>query len=119
VAEDFSYAGVALKPYAPVHVAGSRDGSGNLSIRWVRRTRLGGHWQDSVDVPLSETSEGYEVEIMNGVNVVRTISASTQSCAYSATEQTTDFGSPQAFVAVRIYQMSALVGRGYKAEASV
>ncbi len=119
VAEDFTYGGVALKPYSPVHVAGSRDGSGNLSISWVRRTRLGGHWQDSVDVPLSEASEAYEVDIMNGGSVVRTISATIQSCDYSATDQTTDFGSPQATVTVRVYQLSAMVGRGYKAEANI
>ncbi|MFO0389903.1 MAG: glycoside hydrolase TIM-barrel-like domain-containing protein [Alphaproteobacteria bacterium] len=119
VAEDFTYGGVALKPYAPVHVTGSRDGSSNLTISWVRRTRLGGHWQDGVDVPLSETAEGYEVDIINGSNVVRTITTNTPSVVYSAAQQTTDFGSPQASVIVRVYQMSALVGRGYKAEVSV
>ncbi len=119
VAEDFTYSGVALKPYAPVHVTGVRDGSGNLSISWVRRTRLGGHWQDNIDAPLSEAIEVYEVDIMNAGNVMRTISVSTASASYSAASQTTDFGSPQASLTVRVYQLSALVGRGYRAEVNI
>ena len=35
--------GRAERPYAPVHLVGSRDGSQNLTITWVRRTRLGGN----------------------------------------------------------------------------
>lgn len=113
-AQDFLYTGVALKPYSPVHIAGSRDGSGNLSVSWVRRTRLGGDWRDGVDVPLNETTEAYEVEILNGVNVARTLSGLTSAAAtYSAAQQVIDFGSVQSSVSVRIYQLSALVGRGY------
>jgi hypothetical protein len=52
--QSFTYTGVALKPYSPVHAQGSRDGSGNLTINWIRRTRLGGNWQDAIDVPLNE-----------------------------------------------------------------
>ncbi|GIW56419.1 MAG: hypothetical protein KatS3mg082_2823 [Nitrospiraceae bacterium] len=35
-----------LKPYAPVHLAGSRNGGGDLTVTWVRRTRIGGDWRD-------------------------------------------------------------------------
>jgi hypothetical protein len=115
-AQSFVYAASALKPYAPVHVQGARDGAGNLTLTWVRRTRAGGDWLDNVDAPLNETTELYDVEILNGVNVVRTFSALTSPTAsYSAAQQTTDFGSPQASVSVRIYQLSAAVGRGYAA----
>ncbi len=117
--EDFTYTGVGLKPYSPVHIAGSRDGSGNLTISWIRRTRLGGEWRDGVDAPLSESSEAYDIDIMNGSTVVRTISASTPTASYSAASQTTDFGSPQSSVSVRVYQLSAIVGRGYAGNASV
>lgn len=113
-AQNFTYSGAALKPYSPVHIEGTRDGAGNLSMTWIRRTRLGGSWQDGIDVPLNEEVEAYEVDIMNGGNVVRTISGlSTSAASYSAAEQTADFGSPQASVSVRIYQMSGIVGRGY------
>jgi len=119
-AQDFTYTGVALKPYSPVHIEGARDISGNLTIRWIRRTRLSGEWQDGVDVALNETSEAYEVDVMNGSTVVRTITGlSSPTASYSAADQTTDFGSPQASVTVSIYQLSGSVGRGYAGNASI
>lgn len=116
-----SYAATArsLKPYSPVHVKGSRDGSGNLAISWVRRARLTAEWRDYADATVAEMTESYEIDILNGSNVVRTISVSTSTAVYSATEQTADFGSPQSSLSVRIYQLSELVGRGIAAEAVV
>lgn len=116
----FTNTGVGLKPYAPVHISGSRDDSGSLTISWIRRTRVDGEWRDYVDVPLGESSEAYEVDIMDGSTVVRTIdSLSSAAATYSAADQTTDFGSPQASVHVHIYQLSATVGRGYAGEATI
>jgi hypothetical protein len=118
--QNFSYNGAALKPYSPVHIVGTRDGSGNLSIGWVRRTRISGGWQDNVDVPLNEETEAYEVDIMDGSNVVRTITGlTTPTASYTAAEQTTDFGSLQANLLVKVYQLSAIVGRGYAGIATV
>ena len=34
----FTNEAASLKPYAPVHVQGTRSGSGDLTITWVRRT---------------------------------------------------------------------------------
>jgi hypothetical protein len=117
---NFVYTGVALKPYSPAHVSGSRDSGGNLTISWVRRARLGGNWQDNIDVPLNERIENYDIEIMNGGNVQRTFSAvSTTSVVYNSSQQIADFGSNQAIVSVKIYQISSIVGRGYPAVASV
>ncbi len=118
-AQSFAYNANALKPYAPAHVAGERDGAGNLTISWIRRTRHGGSWRDGVDVPLSEASEAYEIDILDGEDVVRTLSASTPSVSYDAADQTSDFGSPQSSVSVKIYQMSERIGRGRPAEVSV
>jgi hypothetical protein len=113
--------GRAEQPYAPAQVAGSRDMSGNLTITWLRRTRVGGEWLDGTGtVPLSEASEAYEVEILNGGTVVRTITGLTSaSASYSAAAQTSDFGSAQSSVAVRVYQISNIVGRGVAAGATV
>jgi len=118
--QDFTYTAVALKPYSPVQITGLRDGSSNLTISWFRRTRLGGDWQDSVDVPLSETSEAYQVDIMNGSTVVRTLTGLTSPIAsYTAAQQVTDFGSTQSSVSINVYQMSGIVGRGYAGVAAV
>nr|BDD45277.1 hypothetical protein 1 [bacterium] len=108
----FTYTAKTLKPLSPVHIKGEWDGSDNLTISWKRRTRLGGEWRDGVDVPLSEEVEKYEVDIMNIGTVVRTIITATPEATYTATEQTTDFGSVQSSIEVNIYQLSSVVGRG-------
>lgn len=116
----FIYTGKTLRPYSPVHIAGARDGGGNLTLTWVRRTRINGEWRDGVDVPLGEETELYDVEIMNGATVVRTISSLTSATAsYSAANQVIDFGSPQASLTVKIYQRSTTFGRGVAGEATV
>ncbi|WP_156796395.1 hypothetical protein [Brevundimonas sp. BAL3] len=56
---------------------------------------------------------------MNGATVVRTLSVTTPTAIYTAAQQTADFGAPQASIAVRIYQMSATVGRGRAALATL
>jgi hypothetical protein len=120
IAQDFTYSAKSLKPYAPVHIAGSRNGSNDLSISWKRRTRLNGDWRDGVDIPLSEESERYEVDIMQGVTVKRTITGLTSpSVTYTAVSQVSDFGATQSSVLVNVYQLSAAVGRGYWGSATI
>ncbi|MBV8938337.1 MAG: glycoside hydrolase TIM-barrel-like domain-containing protein [Alphaproteobacteria bacterium] len=115
-----TYTGICAKPYAPSQVQGARDGSGNLTISWVRRTRVSGEWQDYVDVPLNEGAEAYEVDILQSGAVVRTLSGlSAPSAGYTAAQQASDFGGTQSSVSVRVYQLSAVVGRGYGASAVV
>ncbi|MBX6329380.1 MAG: hypothetical protein IRY89_12480, partial [Pseudolabrys sp.] len=41
------------------------------------------------------------------------------AATYTAAEQIADFGAPQASVAVRVYQLSATVGRGRPAAATL
>ena len=115
----FTTTGKGLKPYAPCQIKGTRDGSNNLTISWVRRTRKGGMLVDYKDVDLSELSEAYEVDILFGSTVVRTLSTSTPTVSYSAANQTIDFGSIQSSVNVKIYQLSSYVGRGYAATATI
>jgi hypothetical protein len=116
---NFTYRGVNLETYSPTHGKGERDVSSNLTISWTRRTRVGGEWRSLVDASIGETLESYEVDVMNGSTIVRTLTSSTQSVIYSAANQTTDFGSPQASVTVRIYQLSSVVGRGQPLEVTV
>jgi hypothetical protein len=118
VEQDFTYGGVALMPYSPAQLGGMRDGSGNLTLSWVRRTRINGGWQDGVDVPLNETSEAYAVDIMSGGTVMRTLEGlASPTVIYSAAQQVADFGSVQTSVPVNVYQLSETIGRGYAASA--
>lgn len=112
-----------LAPYAPVHLAGGRNGGGDLTITWVRRTRIGGDWRDGTgQVPLGEASESYELDVLDapGGAVVRTITGlASPTAVYTAADQTADFGAPQSLVHVTVTQMSAVAGRGFPATASL
>jgi hypothetical protein len=121
----FANAAVGLKPYSPVQVKATRDGPGNITITWIRRTRVGGEWRDLVDAPLSEASESYEVDIFDNDSsgnpfVVRTLKPITsETVVYTTADQVTDFGSNQASVDIEAFQISAVVGRGFGRKATV
>jgi hypothetical protein len=118
-AEAFTPAGRGLVPFAPVNVEQPwRTGRvpGDLTIRWVRRSRdLSSDSWEIGEPPLAETVEAYEVEIRDGATLKRTLSSGSTSVLYSAAAQTADFGAAltagQSFT-VRIYQVSARLGRG-------
>lgn len=114
----FTYDAVNLETLSGVHPRGVRS-AGDLTVTWQRRTRVGGAWRDYVDASLGETSQNYEVDVMDGATVKRTLTATTPGVLYTSAMQVTDFGSPQASVTVNIYQLSAVVGRGYKLEATL
>ena len=66
-------------------------------------------------MPLAEDFEAYEVDILDGATVTRTLQAATTSALYTAAQQTADWGAPLGpgqSLAIRIYQLSALIGRG-------
>lgn len=121
--EPFTYAGINLKPLSPVHLNGNRHPSTNdWTLDWVRRARINFEWRDYVDVPLDETSEAYEVEIWDSgyTTLKRTLTGITgQTTAYTSSQQVTDWGSNQATIYLKIFQLSATVGRGYPLIASI
>ena len=114
VEKQFTPTAEDLKPYAPVQLQAIDDGMSGIDLSWVRRTRIGGELSDGSDVPLSEASEQYEVDILDapGGNVLRTLTTTTQSVNYPAADVTTDFGSVPATLDVVVYQISGAIGRG-------
>ena len=116
----FTYQGVNLECLSPVAAKGSRDGSGNFSGSFTRRSRLSSSWwTNGVQAPVGESSESYEIDVMSGATVKRTLTASSPSFSYSAADQAADFGSAQPSITFRIYQLSASVGRGYPLEVTL
>jgi hypothetical protein len=113
-----TFVGEGLKPLSPAHVRGTRT-AGDLNLTWVRRTRIGGDSWDGIDVPLGETQERYEIDILDGPTVKRTLTAASPAVTYSAAQQTEDFGSPQPSIALRLFQMSATRGRGTPREVTL
>lgn len=114
----FTNTNVRLKPLSVANVTGTRDGSDNLIIEWDDRLRFGHAWGDS-EFPTDEPELEFEVDVMDGSTVVRTITTTSTTASYTAAEQTTDFGSPQNPLTVKIYKISSRVGRGYVKEASI
>ena len=114
-------------PAAPVHPTFSRDGSNNLTIGWTRRTRYGGDWLESTPyVPLNEDSEAYQINVLSGGSVVRTISWTSGTydgngnpyATYSAADQTTDGFTPGNPITVNIMQISVEAGLGFPLNAT-
>src|SRR5690606_27363002 len=119
VAQTFTPEGAGLRPFSVAHVEQPwrRPRSpGDLTIRWKRRSRtLSADSWGGLEVPLGEELEAYEVEILDGATVKRVLSTTTSSAVYSSADQTADWGAPLGpgdNLTIRIFQLSALVGRG-------
>lgn len=120
--QSFAGQGEALKPFSPVHIHGTYS-AGDLIIEWTRRGRLGQELRSGSDIPLSEETEAYEVDIIapgsSPETAVRTIETTTTTATYTAAEQAADgFGGGDPIM-VRVYQISATVGRGTPGEATL
>ncbi|MCB1380528.1 MAG: glycoside hydrolase/phage tail family protein [Alphaproteobacteria bacterium] len=123
---DISYAqvafapkGIGLRPYAVAHVSQPWKFArtpGDLTISWTRRTRaIAGDSWEAIEVPLFEDAESYEVDILNGSTVKRTLAASSTSVLYNGAQQIADWGAllvPGNSLQLAIYQLSAQFGRG-------
>lgn len=115
----FTARGVALECYAPTHIKGSRSGGGDLTITWMRRNRLDGEWRDKVDVPMSEATEKYQVNVMNGSAVISIITVTSATATYTVAQQIADFGSAQLSITVGIFQINATINGGTIATATL
>ncbi|PZA12721.1 hypothetical protein DNX69_07445 [Rhodopseudomonas palustris] len=108
----------ALRPLAPVHLTARRVADG-VRIGWIRRTRIDGDgW--GVEVPLGEDNEAYAVDILGPSGaVVRSMQSAVPMALYAAADELADFGAPQAALTLRVAQLSATVGPGFAATATV
>jgi Mu transposase, C-terminal domain len=102
-----------LMPFAPAQARLRREANDDLSLRWLHRDRaLSADSWVHAEVPMSEASESYDLEILNAGVVVRTVShLTTPGFTWTTAMQTADVGGPVTSVDVRIYQIGAL-GRG-------
>jgi hypothetical protein len=115
----FTPEGVGLRPFSVAHVEQPwrrARAPGDLVIRWTRRSRaLAADGWTAPEVPLAEDTEGYEVEVLDGSSVARTLSTGTTSATYTTAQQLADRGAllgPGDILDLRIFQLSAAVGRG-------
>ena len=119
IAETFAFTGRGRRPYAPAQLRGRRDhATGDWTLTWARRTRVGGDTWDVAEVPLGEASEAYRLEILDapGGAALRTVELSAPAFLYTAAMQAADFGAPVWNVPMRVAQLSAVYGAGIAAE---
>lgn len=97
--QSFTNTGEGKRPYSPVNVAGSWDGSNNLTITWDSRSRMnaGGLGEDD--------QFNFEVEIITGAGRVITATG-VETATYTAAQQTTDGLSPGDSITGRVRQLS-------------
>ncbi len=113
-----SFSGRGQKPFSPVHIKAQRTASG-IQLSWIRRTRLGGDDWQLVEVPLSEEQEAYEIDIINGQTLVRTLFSQQQQITYTSAQESADWASPQTQLDIVVYQISSTFGRGTPNESIV
>lgn len=101
---------------APVQLRARRMAGGDIAVAWLRQTRAGGDAWEPVEVPLGEASEAYEVEILDGGDVVRAMAADAAAVTYTAAQQVADFGTLPDAIGVRVRQISATGGPGLPGE---
>lgn len=109
--QSIKVAGNELKPWAPVHlkVAGISD----LTLTWERRTRLRGALRDGTSlVPVEEDTERFEVDVLDGNTLLRTIVVDGTTTAIYTTAQQVEDGLTGAATFI-VHQISAQVGRGF------
>lgn len=115
--ESFTCEGVSLKPLAPVNVRRTVGTANQITVTWYRRTRLACTFTGAsgISVPLGELTEAYEVDVVliAGSVLKRTLTASSASAIYTAAMQTADGIGASTPIRFDVYQMSAVVGRGY------
>lgn len=119
VAQAFTPAGEALVPFSPVHIKVKRLNNDDVRISWTRRERMAILNMWGTQTELSETVEAYEIDLLAGDTLLRTLEAGAPFVEYTAADQAADFDTSGAVLTIRIHQMSAVVGRGHVGELEI
>ena len=108
--------GVALAlPLPPVHLRATRIASGDIALRWVRRSRGDGDGWGAAESPLEHVPERYRLTIFDGMTAVRTLEVTGPDALYAGAEQAADFGGPPSGFAFTVAQVSPVLGVGHAA----
>jgi hypothetical protein len=93
--------------WAPTHIRRHRDSSANLFIDWSPRARLG----NAAAPYQSAYFTGYTISFTHA-SVTKTYATTDSAFTYTAAQQTTDFGAPQASLAYSLAAVNSLSGAG-------
>lgn len=101
-----------MTPLAPAHLRAVRAASGDVTLRWVRRSRAdAGSWA-ALEVGLDYAPEAYRVTILDGTTPVRMLEAASSEASYPAAAQVADFGALPASFGFAVSQLGAEFGAG-------
>jgi hypothetical protein len=85
-----AFDGIGLRPYPVAHLAAIENLAGDLSVTWIRRTRIDGdNWQSS-EVQLGENAESYVVRVLQADIVLREDTVSVPTWLYPSAAQISD-----------------------------
>lgn len=124
VSVEIELSGARLRPFAPVHVTGERDGSANLTIRWVPRTRAAARLLGpAIPHACFCEEDRYLLDLFDPAapsTVVRTVEVEDAlETIYTATQQTADGITPGAPVIVEVARASRIFTKGTAARYTV
>ncbi|MBL3552556.1 baseplate multidomain protein megatron [Rhodovulum sulfidophilum] len=106
-----AFDGIGLRPYAPCHLRSRKGPGGDLTLSWIRRTRIDGDSWASVEVPLGEAREVYALRVMNEAgDELRAETVTAPVWTYTTAMQMVD-GAAAPF-AVEVAQLSDQFGPG-------
>lgn len=119
ITQALTNSGICLTPLSPQHIRGVRDGSLNLTLTWMPRSRYpSGNFWSCVQ---SETDDLYDIEIFKtGESIpIKTITDNDgPSYIWGRADQITLLGSGTESLTIDIYHKSLRIGRGYKGTGS-
>ncbi|MDP5347381.1 MAG: hypothetical protein NWQ32_03185, partial [Paracoccaceae bacterium] len=113
VAIQDSFAGIGLKPLAPVHLRAVAAPGGDLHVAWIRRGRIDADAWEAPDIPLGEESESYHLRVMQGAVILRDITLSSPQWTYAAADRAADAQGGD--LRIEVAQVSARFGPGFRA----
>ncbi|WP_297341800.1 phage tail protein, partial [Pseudophaeobacter sp.] len=108
-----AFDGNGLRPYAPVHLRLSGGLGSDISVRWIRRSRVEGDSWDLAEIPLGEAREAYRIRILRGTTLLREQEVSAPVWTYSLSDQSTDAALSGDIIEVA--QLSDRYGAGFAA----
>ena len=117
----FTNTGMAWKCYSPAHLKSASQQNGDYLFSWYRRARKNAGWNNLEEVPLDESIEKYEIDIIDDSDSVEVILAiktvtGTTNYTYTVASQIADFGYQPTDFKIVVYQIGDRIGRGIGAE---
>lgn len=105
--EDFTFQAFSKKPWTVSHIRTTKEGNGDWTITWFRRSRYGNEWLDLIDTALNELSEDYRLKFKDGSDVLKeTVNlADVKTFTWTVAAQIASFGFEQGSINVEVFQI--------------